>query len=871
MRLLTLFLIFAATSSLPAQSPSPSPSLTDQGWFPFTISAFDDKTPADLDLSHLNHTPAGKHGFIKPNGETLTDNTGKPWRYFGTNLTADACFPSNEEATQFAAHLAKIGINLVRFHFMDENWSGTQLIHQDNQPGLQPEPLARLDFFFAELKKRGIYSNFNLHVGRQYPDQPPGAPDKSKGIDNIYPPYVEALKQYARDLLTHVNPHTGLAYQDDPAIAIVEVNNENTLMMNTWWPAKITGPIHDNIAQQWTDWLHKAHKNDLSLLREKWGVQPATPAPNLVENGTFQHNASGWYLDQQGGAVSTLSPSSEADAIRLTVTKPGSEEWHNQLIRSVPIQSGKTYRLTFRARSDIPKKIYTNTQQSAAPFAMTGLWKELALTPDWQTFELLFTAKDVIPDKTNLIFGPNGHTGWIELSDIHLAEHNDAYLPPTTTFETGIPLPTENANEHVRYDYYQFLAETELNYAKEMHRFLKEDLNIKCLVTHSHIFFGALFGVRREALVSDVVHANAYWHHPNFPKGDWSDKDWEINQETLSQDPTGGILSELAVQRPVGKPFAITEWDIPAPIDTLAEGLPLLAAFANFQGWSGLTLYTFAHSREDLQAQHYHSFFNYQGHPAKRAGIPFAALLFRNGSVDFGHGRTTIQIPTTALILDIVKHNGSIWSNWRRFYERMGLDGSLALKSPTALAFSEIPFTSPDLLRRFITPSPQSYSTTPITWGNNESKVATVINDHVLFATGNLPGKTHTLGPIQLNVAPMPSEPEPNIPPFAIFGLIPLDGQPIATSKKLLGLALSRSENQNMQWRTDRKTVSNQWGYGPSLVLGYEAKVTLPGNESNWTIRPLDPTGTAQAPIAQNTDTWPISPSHKTVWWLLER
>lgn len=33
---------------------------------------------------------------------------------------------------------------------------------------LDPERLDRLDFFIAELKKRGIYSDLNLNVGRNY-------------------------------------------------------------------------------------------------------------------------------------------------------------------------------------------------------------------------------------------------------------------------------------------------------------------------------------------------------------------------------------------------------------------------------------------------------------------------------------------------------------------------------------------------------------------------------------------------------------------------------------------------------------------------------------------------------------------------------
>jgi len=833
-------------------------------WFPFSISAYDDQ-PGELDLSHLNDKPAGKHGFIKARGESLTDDRGLPWRYFGTNLTAEACFPDEEQARKLAAHFAKSGLNLVRFHFMDENWSGVHLVRKDGQPGLNEEALARLDYFFAELKKHGIYANLNLHVGRKYPDQPKEAPDMSKGIDNIYPPYADALKQYARDLLTHVNPHTGLAYVDDPAVAIVEVNNENTLLMNSFWPAKISGPVKEHIQKSWTQWAAMKYNKDMETLWTKWGTRSAENGPNLLKNGELKDRAAGWYLDNQGEAKSNLSPGADGKGVRLTAAKAGSANWHTQLIQSqLNLQNGRRYRLRFQARADADHTIYVNTQQSVAPYGVAGLWTEVKLTREWQNLTYTFTARDAQAGKVNLVFGPNGNTGWFEFADVYLDEYSDGFLTRSADFNSaeGLPLPDQNANKAVLRDYFAFLAEEELNYAKEMHRFLKEDLKVKCLVAHSHIFFGALLGVRREGLVSDVVHANAYWHHPHFPRGQWDPNDWEINQQVLSQDPLGGVLAELAVQRPAGKPFALTEWDIPAPIDSLAEGLPLLAAFASYQGWSGLTLYTFSHSTADFASDHYHSFFDYTGHPGKRSGIPFAAFLFRTGAVEAGTDRMRLTVSREALLDDIAEHEGSIWANWRRFYSAAGLDGSQAIKKPTEIVITED--AEATKVEGAASPeAPAISSTKQITWGSAD-KVARVISPLVLFASGQLGGQTHDLGPCSVKVSALDGD------GFAVWGLLALDGKPLDQSKKLLGLALRRSENEGMDWRADRKTVGNRWGKGPSLVLGFEAEVTLPG-DADWKISALDPSGKIKQSTGKNTDVWKIQPEAETVWWLLER
>ena len=686
----------------------------------------------------------------------------------------------------------------------------------------------------------------------------------SKDIDNIYPPYVAALKQYARDLLTHVNPHTGLAYRDDPAVAIVEVNNENSLLMNSFWPAKISGPVKDSILQQWRAWVAKTYAGDDAKLRASWGTRPEGDGTNLIANGTFANQAAGWNLNQEGGSVCSQAPAAEGRGVRVTVSKAGSANWHSQLSHyGVHLEGGKRYRLRFRARADAPHKIYTCTQETVAPYGMAGLWTEVKVETGWQVFEYFFTAKPCAPDKVSLNFGPNGNTGWFEFADVHLDAFDDGFLPASASIAGGLPLPDENARQAVLRDYYRFLAEVELGYAREMHRFLKEDIKVRCLVTHSHIFFGALLGVRREALASDLVHANAYWHHPSFPNSSWSDTDWETNQKILTQEPDGGVLAELAVQRVAGKPFALTEWDIPAPIDSLAEGLPMLAAFAAYQGWSGVTLYTFAHGHADMRADHYHSFFNYQGHPAKRAGVPFAALLFRTGAVSPGRERATFTVSKEALFDDIATYKGNLWSNWRRFYQAAGLDGTQALKRQTDILIAEEGNQSAAMRNAASKEAPAISDNGQITWGSGDA-IARVVSDRVLFASGSLGGRTLPLGSCQLKTGVLSGD------GFAVWGMIPLDGKPLEQSRKLLGLALRRSENEGMVWRGDRRSVGNQWGKGPSLVLGYQASVTLPGNDA-WKISALGPDGKVSSVIAESSREWNITPAARTVWWLLEK
>ena len=56
--------------------------------------------------------------------------------------------------------------------------------------------------------------NVNLHVARTLGEAdgvPPGTPWANKGADQFDPRIIELEKEYARDLLSHVNPYTGMS------------------------------------------------------------------------------------------------------------------------------------------------------------------------------------------------------------------------------------------------------------------------------------------------------------------------------------------------------------------------------------------------------------------------------------------------------------------------------------------------------------------------------------------------------------------------------------------------------------------------------------------------------------------------------------
>lgn len=210
------------------------PSRTDtSNWKPYTLPW--DSAP--VDLSFLNHQPAGKFGFVKvTDGRFVFSNSNEPIRFWGTCFSAGANFPSHDQAEKIAKRLAASGINMVRTHHADAKWAERHFFPKDadNTRSFDPESLDRFDYLVYCLKREGIYIYLDQLVNRYFkPGDGVDAVDQlgacAKPYSNFDPRLIELQKEFSANLWNHVNPYTKLAYKDDPAIALMEFANENDL------------------------------------------------------------------------------------------------------------------------------------------------------------------------------------------------------------------------------------------------------------------------------------------------------------------------------------------------------------------------------------------------------------------------------------------------------------------------------------------------------------------------------------------------------------------------------------------------------------------------------------------------------------------
>lgn len=243
-------------------------------------------SPADV--SFLLGAPAGKSGFIRVQGGHFVRPDGQRIRFWGVHLTdwsrGSVLLPSHEDAALYAGTLARYGVNMVRLHFLDlAAPRGIIDSTRSDSRAFDAQQLDRLDFEIAEFKKRGIYVDLNLNVGRSYKSGD-GVQDFDKiqwgkGLTLFDPRLIELQKEYARNLLTHVNPYTKAEYRNEPAIAIVEILNENALYMGFRAP---TPYYEDELTGIFNSWLKQNRSaEDLKKLRELAGVPAGAPIPRL--------------------------------------------------------------------------------------------------------------------------------------------------------------------------------------------------------------------------------------------------------------------------------------------------------------------------------------------------------------------------------------------------------------------------------------------------------------------------------------------------------------------------------------------------------------------------------------------------------------
>lgn len=868
----------------PSAEKTALPGAAGARLFPFVLP-WDDATPGVANLSGWLHKPAGKFGRIRAGDDGHLYAGNDRIRFFGVDLAFSANFPRKEDAAKVAARMAKFGINIVRFHIMDMRRFPDGILARDSADTreLDLEALDRLDFFTAQLQRNGIYvylcllnyRPFNAADGLPKEIEQLGDPNQGRHVIGFYDARIlELQKEYARKLLGHRNACTGLTYAEDPAVAFVEINNENGLL-HAWLEGvvdKLPEVFQPELKRQWNQWLRRRYGAN-ARLRLAWGVKDEALGGEMLANADFSRGTEHWVIERHEGAEATAEPSEDVpDALRgvksarVVVMKPGTQSWHIRFEQpGFQVQAERPCTLTFWAKAEKPCVMGVSLEQCHPPWRSLGLRTTVNLRPQWQQFRFV-PLPDQSDDAARVVFDPPAQAGTYWLSGISFRPGGSCGLENDEHVEDGSvrTVPRARAGEHTaeaQRDWLRFLWETEDRYWQSMCLCLKDDLKVKALV------IGTVVGCSTPNLMSklDCVDTHAYWQHPVFPGRPWDAGNWLVQNRTMVND-RGGTLPGLALRRVLGKPFSVTEYGHSAPSTYVSEGNLLRAAYAALQDWDYISASRYSHAA-DWDLRRIRNFFDIDQHPTKMVTLIPAAAMFLRGDV-----RSAQDLVVAALDkeqeIDALRH-GEAWELVHAGHRGVAREAALVHRTAIAVEGQAAPAGAlrPEQVK--VEGDKIVSDTAELVWdlSRKERGVVTLNAPRSKAVIGYGAGQRFDLGGLVI-------EPGPTLQDgWSAITVTAMEGDANALPSRWLVTATGYVENTRMGWKNPEKSsVGADWGDAPSLVEGIPARITLPWPAHHVEVWALDERGQRQTPLAVQSDAhgnaaFSIGPPSKTLWY----
>lgn len=828
---------------------------------PFVLP-WNDSVPGVLtDFTAMNQS-IGQNSVVTvdTNGHFVAN--GQRVRFLGVNFAGDSPFMPTNKADAVAARLAKFGVNCVRFHHMDAPWAyggGILAYTSTRSTNFNASQLEKVHFLVARLKAHGIYANLNLLVGREYRSADGLTAEvttmdwKDQHILGYFNDTALALqKDFATKLLTPTNRFTGLPLARDPAVAFVEIINENGIIQK-WLDGgldRLPASYAAQLQTRWNDWLAARYTNDTAMLAA-WNIINQPLGTNLLRNGSFTNGLNFWTAEQHDTARAGFSRTFEftdgQPSARIAVTNTGSASWHIQFNQTgLRITNEHTYTISFWAKSSPATTFDASLMQAHPDWLNAGYARGISLTTNWQRFTNTLQA-NMTDTNVRVNFGGMGTslaTFWI--ADVWFQTGGQlGTLPPGATL-AGRTVPNlrfsgsgYTGTKEARQDWLRFLRDLENRYYDSMVAHIRTNCG------YSGLIFGTIM-MNSPATVQnrlDVIDGHAYWQHPQFPGNPWDPVNWIVPNvsmvNTLGDDNT---LAALARQRIKGKPFTVTEYNHPQPNYYGSEAPLLLAAYGALQDWDGIWLFDYGHGQDGTATMGYaRGFFDTAQHSGKMANLLLAANLFRRGDV-----RPAVHEITMALTPDReIGLLANAWA-WGVFSSsQMGVSGRLAFTNRLSTSVGEdaagltnappVPggsvLTSDTGELRWDLASPGRGAVTI-----NTARTKAILG-HVTNRIWNLGEVTFAPGSNQLG--------------WCTIGATLRRGNSFTNDASALIVATGWWENTGQVWKNANKdSVGNQWGGPPFLTEAVPFTMILPVGTnlvSGWV---LDERGQRKATLA---------------------
>lgn len=860
------------------------------------VLPWDDSSKTDIDLSYLNHKPAGRFGYVVAgsDGHLHLGKGTERIRFLAVNITGGDCFPDKAEAEAIAKRLAKFGINLVRFHFADSPYGQASYIdygHFRDSRHLDAANLDKLDYFFSALKANGIYALLPLLDGRRFSsaDGLPKSMDvmdfKDQQIPAMLDPAMIGLqKEHAKRFLDRTNPYTGTTYLADQAVAFLEVLNEMGLV-HAWLNGRmdaLPAEYRSEIQTMWQASMKEKYRS-FSELKTAWGDLDETLSPEKLDNADFSSGAlSPWWFgtNPPSSATCTVVPNGYAagrNSVNVRVGTTSDVDWHTQLLRKVSLDSGHPYTIRFSARADRPVKISVGVSEEG------GSWQgffqsDVELVDEWRNYKFSFAPsascasaglwfRKLAAAKAEYRFAAVSFRRGGRIAGMKQGEVDFASLPIFLAADKG------NRTETAKQDWVSFLVQKEREYWTEMYGYLRS------LGAHA-LIHGTQVGFSTPNLMSefDIVDSHGYWHYPTAERN-WWDSPWRVRNSSLAGEESGGPISELSLRRVTGKPFIVSEYNHPFPNSFGAETYLILSAYAAFQDWDAIFAYQFGDGKGDPRVRRINDFFQIESDPGKWGNMLHAALIFRRADVSSAR-RTISAFLTREDEVRLLPGSGAFelvnaasvgtprYASLLHGTEIVVEGGSRPRETP-----GSTDAVAPNL--REITSD-----TGELTWSSTD-RAMIVDTPKTKVVAGFCVGRSYDLSGISIR-------PKAALRKWATISMSLLKGRSLASgAARILVTACGLSSNTGLEYRlypsgepagfpprSDADINYSAIGSAPTITEGIEAEFVLPYPAARVSAYCLDATGARKSTLPVSGEgtksKFQISAAGKTIWYLIE-
>lgn len=158
---------------------------------------------------------------------------------------------------------------------------------------------------------------------------------------------------------------------------------------------------------------------DALLHNEMPEATPVAATPVYASN--FSGGADGWSLVQQGGAAGSLTVIE--GKLDVTITSPGTEAWHLQLIKhDVALRKGRSYRLTYTIQAEQDRSISFYAGRASAPWSIYSNGGAVSISASTQTFVSTFTMGFDTDLSSRLVFDLGNDVTDVKVSNVQVDE-----------------------------------------------------------------------------------------------------------------------------------------------------------------------------------------------------------------------------------------------------------------------------------------------------------------------------------------------------------------------------------------------------------------------------------------------------------------